>query len=355
MYNFPVAEILSSGLLGRLPVEWWDPLRRLSLDDLRKLPRMDSKGEWPASLEEMARRCASLRLPVYDQPLAKASTASWARTPSALRGALTRGMSPKKDHEVLHLAAYISERCRRAGVGCVVDMGCGIVSERAKARVQHPPTLKKKTFFSIFFSLLTGLPVRGAALRVRAARRRPGDEQGPGGEGAAAPRAAVRRGARGRHGRRAVRGVRRRREPGARGARPRPGGGRGRRRRPLLPGGAALVRGPDPQRRQAVPQRPPGDLVRAGHVLLPQDGRRRGPAVRRSGRRRRRRGPGGRRGEGAAAAALGAGRAGRRPRGHRVPPGAAGRVAAPRRPAVRPAAAGRAGALLLVPAERRAP
>lgn len=39
LFNWPVTQILSCGMLDELPLEWWDPLQRLSLKSLNELPR----------------------------------------------------------------------------------------------------------------------------------------------------------------------------------------------------------------------------------------------------------------------------------------------------------------------------
>lgn len=46
LYNWPVTEVLASGVLDQLPVDWWQTLRRLSIEELNQLPRGVSECEW---------------------------------------------------------------------------------------------------------------------------------------------------------------------------------------------------------------------------------------------------------------------------------------------------------------------
>lgn len=38
LYNWPVTETLSSGVLGQMPVDWWQHLHQLSMEELNQLP-----------------------------------------------------------------------------------------------------------------------------------------------------------------------------------------------------------------------------------------------------------------------------------------------------------------------------
>lgn len=78
---------------------------------------------WPESLKRLVAACTALRLPVADLPLPVPT-----QLEVRLRHALRKGMTPKKVHEVIHLAAVIHEQCAAANVKCVVDMGSGHVS-----------------------------------------------------------------------------------------------------------------------------------------------------------------------------------------------------------------------------------
>ena len=72
----------------------------------------------PASVKEFVRdRKHVLQLSVVEERKLDGSKLSWCQK---------RGVKAKKEHEVVNLASLVVEQCQAAGVGRVVDIGCGL-------------------------------------------------------------------------------------------------------------------------------------------------------------------------------------------------------------------------------------
>ena len=123
MYDYKVTRILADDVLGSIPTDWRVFLLKISTNnfnkilltagDLNQLPT-----DTPASVKEFVRdRNNVLQASLVEERTLDSSKLSWCQK---------RGVKAKKEHEVVNLASLVVEQCQAAGVGRVVDIGCGL-------------------------------------------------------------------------------------------------------------------------------------------------------------------------------------------------------------------------------------
>ncbi|CAL4108736.1 unnamed protein product [Meganyctiphanes norvegica] len=124
LYDFPVTQLFSSGVLDLIPSEWKEVLSSLSLDELNGLPQCQAKEHWPKSLQHFLSQCKVLSLfefiTLQNEPMVQ-KIENLPEVP--LPGELLKGMSAKKKHEVCRLTALVkasAPQCQH-----VLDFGSG--------------------------------------------------------------------------------------------------------------------------------------------------------------------------------------------------------------------------------------
>lgn len=124
MYDYKVTRILADDVLASIPTDWRVFLLKISLSEFNNifLRGRDSQefptDLLPAPVKEFVRdRQLVLQSSVVKERKLDASKLSWCQK---------RGVKAKKEHEVVNLASLVVEQCEAAGVGRVVDIGCGL-------------------------------------------------------------------------------------------------------------------------------------------------------------------------------------------------------------------------------------
>lgn len=107
---------VEKGTLENLPNSWIEAIAELSNDEFNKLPRGLINKELPEDLRKLLVNIQGLGLDI------KRSI----RTVTEHDKGRLKGMSPKKAHEITHLADVILHQCKNVDV--LVDLGCGLVS-----------------------------------------------------------------------------------------------------------------------------------------------------------------------------------------------------------------------------------
>ena len=100
-----------------------------------------TQDDWPPSLVHFCHQCQALKIPI--QRVIKHAP----QLPDKIR----RGLTPKKQHEVMTLATFINAECNKYGITQVLDMGAGLVSTVVTLQICF------KFLWGIHDSLLNGL------------------------------------------------------------------------------------------------------------------------------------------------------------------------------------------------------
>lgn len=83
---------------------------------------MFTQDDWPQSLIHFCHQCQMLKIPI--QRVIKHGL--------ELPEKICRGLTPKKQHEVMNLATLINAECSSYGITQVLDVGAGLVSMSAQ-------------------------------------------------------------------------------------------------------------------------------------------------------------------------------------------------------------------------------
>ncbi|XP_046404501.1 uncharacterized protein LOC124169795 [Ischnura elegans] len=121
VYNFRATHILVNNILSHIPEVWIQAFLGLSDDDLTLLTNGIVKDSWPKCLAEFAYRCNELMLPQAGME-SFSQNKGWDYIPAEIR----KGMSPKKQHEVLHLTSFIYHQCCEGNLSRILDLGSGL-------------------------------------------------------------------------------------------------------------------------------------------------------------------------------------------------------------------------------------
>lgn len=118
LFNFKVTDFLRRRVWEKVPEGWLDALSELSFEELNEIPYGFTKECWPQSL-----------LTFLSEAL-KLSSFHFAKDdgicPLEVVESCRFGMSPKKLHEVSHLASLINSVCIKSNCKYIVDIGSGL-------------------------------------------------------------------------------------------------------------------------------------------------------------------------------------------------------------------------------------
>ena len=124
IHDYKVTRLLADDVLGSIPSDWRVFLLKISINEFNNIFLGDGDSQefptdlLPASVKEFVRdRKQVLQSSVVEERELDGSKLSWCQK---------RGVKAKKEHEVVNLASLVAEQCQAAGVGRVVDIGCGL-------------------------------------------------------------------------------------------------------------------------------------------------------------------------------------------------------------------------------------
>ncbi|CAL7948465.1 unnamed protein product [Xylocopa violacea] len=117
LYNTPVTDLLTKGLLDLFPKEWLNDLQMLENEELNDfVVKRTTKPEWSKSLKVFVKKCISAdQLPAINTVL-----------PTILPKNFQIGLSCKKQHEIIHLAHLVHVQCTSQNIKIIVDLGAGL-------------------------------------------------------------------------------------------------------------------------------------------------------------------------------------------------------------------------------------
>jgi len=118
IYDFKVTNVLSENVIGNIPDVWRDFLRNLKIEEFNNIfihHRLNQ--EIP---DEVVSFIGELRqfksLPVFQKSI------SYLSLPNIHK----RGISLKKEHEIINFANFIEEKCKQNNICDIVDIGSGL-------------------------------------------------------------------------------------------------------------------------------------------------------------------------------------------------------------------------------------
>ena len=124
IHDYKVTRLLADDVLGSIPSDWRVFLLKISINEFNNIFLGDGDSQefptdlLPASVKEFVRdRKHVLQSSLVEERKLDSSKLSWCQK---------RGVKAKKEHEVVNLASLVMEQCQSAGVGRVVDIGCGL-------------------------------------------------------------------------------------------------------------------------------------------------------------------------------------------------------------------------------------
>ncbi|KAF7379047.1 hypothetical protein HZH66_015281 [Vespula vulgaris] len=116
IYNHPVTEILVKGSLDAIPKEWLDVLQSLSSEELNNFVVNKTLPVWPKTLQNFIEKCK------YINKLLDINPSIRLEVPQQF----IKGLNPKKQHEIMHLAQLIHTQCKTQKIDVIIDFGSGL-------------------------------------------------------------------------------------------------------------------------------------------------------------------------------------------------------------------------------------
>lgn len=117
IFNTPVTEILVKNSLDNFPNGWLDVLQNLNNDELNNfVAEKKYETNWPNSLIKFVEKCKEI------DRLEKPEPEPNLQLPSLF----LKGLTPKKQHEILHLTNLVRKQCLEENISTIVDFGAGL-------------------------------------------------------------------------------------------------------------------------------------------------------------------------------------------------------------------------------------
>nr|XP_031845613.1 methyltransferase-like protein 25 isoform X2 [Nomia melanderi] len=117
LYNIPVTDLLTKGLLDSIPKEWTDALASLQMQELNHfVVKRKTNPQWPDGLKAFVEKCRYIdRLPTLNATL-------FTKLPKKFQ----IGLNDKKQHEIIHMAHLVHMQCAPLKIKIIVDFGAGL-------------------------------------------------------------------------------------------------------------------------------------------------------------------------------------------------------------------------------------
>ncbi|KAK2151013.1 hypothetical protein LSH36_379g01024 [Paralvinella palmiformis] len=117
IYDFQLTHFFTDRVWENIPSEWIGILTGLTIEELNQMPFGYCKKSWPDSFKNFLWTATSLT---------PSRCLSGDAHPISIDDKMSCGMSPKKSHEVCHVAAVINGVCKQSHCKAVVDVGSGL-------------------------------------------------------------------------------------------------------------------------------------------------------------------------------------------------------------------------------------
>jgi len=119
IYDFKVTNILSDKVLEEIPVEWFKFLKSLTVQQFNEIffsEESQAESNLPEEVLQFIESLKMLEAPFQKCPL----------SPNRLTNSQKRGISLKKEHEIVNFADFIEEKCSKSDMNNVIDIGSGL-------------------------------------------------------------------------------------------------------------------------------------------------------------------------------------------------------------------------------------
>ncbi|XP_048265902.1 probable methyltransferase-like protein 25, partial [Bombus terrestris] len=117
LYNTPVTDLLTEGVLDFFPKEWLHALQILKNEELNDfVVKKMTKPEWSKTLIAFVEKCK------YIDQLPTMNTALSTTLPKDFQ----IGLNCKKQHEIMHLAYLVHMQCAPLNIKVIIDLGAGL-------------------------------------------------------------------------------------------------------------------------------------------------------------------------------------------------------------------------------------
>ncbi|XP_043527491.1 protein RRNAD1-like [Frieseomelitta varia] len=117
LYNTPVTDLLTEGILDSFPKEWLNALQILENGELNDfVVKKKMKPEWSKTLITFVEKCR------YIDQLPTINTVLSIELPKNFQ----IGLNCKKQHEIMHLAHLIHLQCAPQNIKIIIDLGAGL-------------------------------------------------------------------------------------------------------------------------------------------------------------------------------------------------------------------------------------
>ncbi|XP_068244005.1 probable methyltransferase-like protein 25 isoform X2 [Palaemon carinicauda] len=126
LYDFPVTQVFTRNVLSQIPEEWSASFADLTLSSLNGIPECSSQTHWPSSLKQFLKQCKELSLQQWINTSQHEYTIRKSPLDLRLPKELCKGMSPKKEHEVITMVQCVKELCNITNSSRILDIGSGM-------------------------------------------------------------------------------------------------------------------------------------------------------------------------------------------------------------------------------------
>ncbi|KZC11559.1 PREDICTED: methyltransferase-like protein 25 [Dufourea novaeangliae] len=117
LYNTPVTDLLTKGLLDLFPKEWLNVLQTLENQELNDfVVTKKTNSQWPKSLKAFLEKCR------HTDRLPNLNTILLTKLPKKFQ----IGLNDKKQHEISQLANLVHMQCAPRNIKIIVDFGAGL-------------------------------------------------------------------------------------------------------------------------------------------------------------------------------------------------------------------------------------
>ncbi|VEN58849.1 unnamed protein product [Callosobruchus maculatus] len=116
LYNYYNTHVLVHNVFENFPLDWIDYFKAITNEELNLFPLNQLKKECPKTLQDLMEKIASLK------PNIEVENIECVAEPICNYG----GLSQKKYHEIINLAAAINQICRQYKLDFVLDVGSGL-------------------------------------------------------------------------------------------------------------------------------------------------------------------------------------------------------------------------------------
>nr|CAI5844041.1 unnamed protein product [Callosobruchus analis] len=116
LYNYYNTRVLVNNVFENFPLDWIDYFNNITNEELNVFPLNQLKEECPRTLQDLMHKIGSLK------PIVEVESIECVAEPLCNYG----GLSQKKYHEIMNMAAFVNDICIQYKLNFVLDVGSGL-------------------------------------------------------------------------------------------------------------------------------------------------------------------------------------------------------------------------------------